>query len=134
MKILSTPTASTRNGITSKMMRVAFTLRYEKNPMLAETESITIVTPAIPSENFMSTMKDSKQVAKRKKARNFNNIIILSALNIFFHGYMKISLTRLVSYRCCGGVLDSSEGPFELLLTLLDGLENILKFPSVRVM
>ena len=51
--------------MTSKMMSVALTLKKEKKPTLAATEASTITTPAMPKQNFMSIMIDSK-VAKRR--------------------------------------------------------------------
>lgn len=53
--MLSTPTASTRKGITSMMMRVAGTPRKDQRPMEENTEARTIETPPILREIFRST-------------------------------------------------------------------------------
>jgi len=55
MKTLSTPTASTRKGITSAMIRVTLTPRSEKRPTEDETAMRTITIPKSPSENFELT-------------------------------------------------------------------------------
>merc|ERR1740124_269725 len=55
MKMLSTPTASTRKGITSMMMRVAETPAYEHVPNAAATDNNTMITPTMPTVNFAST-------------------------------------------------------------------------------
>ena len=49
MKILSTPTASTKKGITSMMIKVAGVPAYEQAPNDAATDSKTITTPMIPT-------------------------------------------------------------------------------------
>ena len=48
MKILSTPTAKTRKGMISKMIKVAETPMNPKMPMEAATDSNTIITPPNP--------------------------------------------------------------------------------------
>ncbi len=55
MKILSTPTARTRNGTTSMMIRVAGTPAYENVPNELATEHRTIRTPHKPTMSFVST-------------------------------------------------------------------------------
>lgn len=51
MKInkLSTPTASTRNGITSIIIRVTSTFAYENTPIAETTDNSTIITPDTPT-------------------------------------------------------------------------------------
>ena len=53
--MLSTPTAKTRNGMISKMMRVAGTPTKPKMPMEAATDRRTIMTPPSPSVTLLST-------------------------------------------------------------------------------
>ena len=55
--MLSTPTAKTRNGMISKMMRVAGTPTKPKIPIEAATESRTIITPPRPRVTLLSTCK-----------------------------------------------------------------------------
>ena len=54
MKILSTPTANTKKGIISKMIKVAETPINPKIPMEAATESRTIITPPRPRVILLS--------------------------------------------------------------------------------
>lgn len=60
MNILSTPTASTRNGMTSMMIKVAGTPRYPKSPTDAATDARTIETPATPRAIWLSICKRLK--------------------------------------------------------------------------
>lgn len=53
--MLSTPTARTRKGITSMIINVAGMPAKQKIPKEERTETITIKTPAKPSEIFEST-------------------------------------------------------------------------------
>lgn len=55
INMLSTPTARTRKGITSIMIRVAGTPAKQNIPNDDSTETITINTPARPREIFEST-------------------------------------------------------------------------------
>lgn len=54
IKILSTPTANTKNGITSAIINVVFLPILEKIPTAVETEKITIRMPHTPSVNLES--------------------------------------------------------------------------------
>ena len=54
IKILSTPTANTKNGITSMVNMVVATFRYPKTPKLQNTEIKTIQIPLIPRTIFDS--------------------------------------------------------------------------------
>ncbi len=49
MNMLSTPTASTRNGMTSTIIRVDFMFKKLKRPIEAVTDSKTIPTPHKPN-------------------------------------------------------------------------------------
>lgn len=53
--MLSTPTAKTRKGITSTIIRVAGTPIKEKRPNDDITDTSTIKTPKKPKVNFDST-------------------------------------------------------------------------------
>ncbi len=53
--MLSTPTASTRNGMISKMINVAGTPANPKIPMDAATDKRTIITPPRPRVILLST-------------------------------------------------------------------------------
>lgn len=55
MKILSTPTASTRKGITSMVRSVVEMPRYPKNPKLQATEPRTIEIPPTASVTLDSS-------------------------------------------------------------------------------
>ena len=57
MKMLSTPTASTKNGITSTIINVAFVPAREQAPNEAATESRTMITPTIPTVILASILK-----------------------------------------------------------------------------
>ena len=61
INILSTPTARTRNGIISKMISVAGMPMKPNIPTEAETDTITIITPNIPSVILLSIMKLAKE-------------------------------------------------------------------------
>lgn len=54
MKILSTPTASTRNGITSMMIKVAGIPIKANKPTEETTEASTITTPPNPRVILLS--------------------------------------------------------------------------------
>ena len=55
IKILSTPTARTKNGITSIIIKVADNPVNEHAPRDAATDNKTITTPTIPTVTFAST-------------------------------------------------------------------------------
>lgn len=57
---MSTPTASTKNGITSIIIRVAGTPAKQNMPREERTDTITMKTPAKPNEIFESTWKTIK--------------------------------------------------------------------------
>lgn len=54
IKILSTPTASTRNGITSSVSMVVVMPQYEQMPIAELTEASTITIPPTASTSFDS--------------------------------------------------------------------------------
>ncbi len=54
MNILSTPTANTRNGMTSTIIRVDLTFIKLKRPIDAVTDNRTITTPHKPNIIFES--------------------------------------------------------------------------------
>ena len=53
--MLSTPTASTKKGITSIMIRVALIPNHEQKPNDDATDNKTMTTPTIPTVIFAST-------------------------------------------------------------------------------
>lgn len=55
INMLSTPTARTRKGITSIIIKVAGTPAKQKMPKDESTDTMTINTPANPREIFEST-------------------------------------------------------------------------------
>ncbi len=55
-KMLSTPTASTRNGMTSAMIRVTLIPQAEKRPTEAETDINTMTMPMTPRVNLDCTI------------------------------------------------------------------------------
>ncbi len=55
INMLSTPMASTRNGITSEMIRVAGTPHKLFRPAEITIAKTTMATPASPSTNFVRT-------------------------------------------------------------------------------
>uniref|UniRef100_A0A7C8ZWA3 Uncharacterized protein n=1 Tax=Opuntia streptacantha TaxID=393608 RepID=A0A7C8ZWA3_OPUST len=61
MHMLSTPTAKTRKGMTSIMIRVDFTPTELKNPTDPSTESMTKMTPESPSSTFEEMKKEENR-------------------------------------------------------------------------
>ena len=61
MKRLSTPTASTRKGTTSMMMRVAVILARLRKQMEPITANRTTSTPTNPTESFMSICERERE-------------------------------------------------------------------------
>ena len=82
MKILSTPTARTRKGMISKMMRVAGTPTNPKIPTEAPTERRTITTPPSPRVILLSIWNEEGEFHQR-----FYYVLALlsTALALFLH-------------------------------------------------
>lgn len=74
MKILSTPTASTKNGMTSMVRRVVGTPAYPHTPKEQNTEHSTTTIPPTPRVILLSNYKNLKlQFAKIFPKCNLTN-------------------------------------------------------------
>ena len=86
--MLSTPTASTKKGITSTMMRVALIPNHEQKPNDDATDNKTMKTPTIPTVIFASTY-NHKSIKIGARCRwlktGYNEYIFLIYFKPFFH-------------------------------------------------
>lgn len=98
MKILSTPTASTKNGMTSITISVKGTPKKLKMPREQATELSTIKIPAMPKEIFESTYKKEKQITILIELKTYPFLYIHFA-NVNLAQYTIVP-TQLKSQKC----------------------------------
>ena len=69
MKMLSTPTARTRKGMTSMMIKLSGTPMKEYTPMDVVTDMVTTITPERPNTILESICKEGREEDSRGRCK-----------------------------------------------------------------